>query len=38
MKWNVDTCQLVVDNKNEVMYAILRDYSLTHSLISVEAW
>lgn len=37
MKWNVDTYQLVVDNKNEVMYAILRDYSLTHSLIPVEA-
>ncbi|MBU5607207.1 hypothetical protein KPA09_11020, partial [Staphylococcus hominis] len=28
---------LVVDNKNEVMYDILRDYSLTHSLIPVEA-
>ncbi|WP_222121758.1 hypothetical protein, partial [Staphylococcus hominis] len=27
---------LVVDNKNEVMYDILRDYSLTHSLIPVE--
>ena len=38
MKYNVDTYQLVVDNKNEVMYAILRDYSLTRSLISVEAW
>ena len=28
MKWNVDTYQLVVDNKNEAMYDILRDYSL----------
>lgn len=37
MKWNVDTCQLVVDNKNEVMYALFRDYSLTHSLNPVEA-
>ena len=25
-----------MDNKNEVMYDILRDYSLTHSLIPVE--
>lgn len=26
-----------MDNKNEVMYDIFRDYSLTHSLIPVEA-
>ena len=37
MKWNVDTYQLVADNKNGVIYDILRDYSLTHSIIPVEA-
>ena len=37
MKLKVDTYQLVADNENEVMYDILRDYSLTHSLIPVEA-